>query len=203
MRFVHQLESLFVQAFETIGGSKPVVKAHPETNRTQSTIATAAIAFALLVSSPVSARERGTAPPIGYQILCLQQPEQCQGGGASSVKAGRSTLKHLETVNRAVNRAIRPKSDGGADVWTVGAKSGDCEDYVLAKRQALIARGFPPSALRVAYVKTAAGEGHALLVVRTNDGDYVLDNLTSSIRTLASSGYRVQSISGSDPLVWN
>ncbi len=178
-------------------------KAHYATNRAQSAIVVIAGAFALLVSSPVAARERGTAPPIGYQILCLQQPEQCQSGGASSVKAGRSTLKQLETVNRAVNRAIRPKSDGRADVWTVGAKSGDCEDYVLAKRQALIAKGFPPSALRVAYVKTAAGEGHALLVVRTNDGDYVLDNLTNRIRTLAASGYRVQSISGSDPLVWN
>jgi len=176
---------------------------HSGTNRTQSVIAATAIAFSLLVSSPVAARERGTAPPIGYQILCLQQPEQCQGGGASSVSAGRSTLKQLEAVNRAVNRAIRPKSDGRADVWTVGAKSGDCEDYVLAKRQALIAKGFPPSALRVAYVKTAAGEGHALLVVRTDGGDYVLDNLTSGIRTLAASGYRVQSISGADPLVWN
>lgn len=203
MRFVHQLESLPVQAFETIGGSKPVFKVDLETNRAQSAIAATAITLALLVSSPVAARERGTAPPLGYQILCLQQPEQCQGGGASSVNAGRSTLKQLDAVNRAVNRAIRPKADGGGDVWTVGAKSGDCEDYVLAKRQALIAKGFPPSALRIAYVKTAAGEGHALLVVRTNDGDYVLDNLTTSIRKLAASGYRVQSIAGSDPLVWN
>ena len=182
MRFVHQLESLPAQVFETIGGSKPVFKVDLETNRAQSAIAATAISLALLVSSPVAARERGTAPPLGYQILCLQQPEQCQGGGASSVNAGRSTLKQLDTVN---------------------AKSGDCEDYVLAKRQALIAKGFPPSALRVAYVKTAAGEGHALLVVRTNDGDYVLDNLTTSIRKLAASGYRVQSIAGSDPLVWN
>jgi len=159
-----------------------VFKVDLETNRAQSAIAATAIFLALLVSSPVAARERGTAPPLGYQILCLQQPEQCQGGGASSVNAGRSTLKQLDTVNRAVNRAIRPKADGGGDVWTVGAKSGDCEDYVLA---------------------TAAGEGHALLVVRTNDGDYVLDNLTTSIRKLAASGYRVQSIAGSDPLVWN
>lgn len=67
----------------------------------------------------------------------------------------------------------------------------------------LLPKVSPPSALRVAYVKTAAGEGHALLVVRTNDGDYVLDNLTTSIRKLAASGYRVQSIAGSDPLVWN
>lgn len=203
MRFVQQLESLPVQAFETIGGTKPVFKALSATVRAQSAIAAAAVTFALMVSSPVAARERGTAPPLGYQILCLQHPDQCQGGGASSVKAGRSTLKQLDSVNRAINRAIRPKSDGRADVWTVGSKSGDCEDYVLAKRQALIAKGFPASALRVAYVKTAAGEGHALLVVRTNDGDYVLDNLNSSVRKLASSGYRVQSMSGSDPLVWN
>lgn len=197
-----------MQAFETIGGSKSVTKAQQATRMAQSKVALATVALAftaiaLTGSSPAAARERGTAPPIGYQILCLQQPEQCQGGGASAVRSSQSTLRQLDAVNRAVNRKIRPKPDGRVDAWTVGASSGDCEDYVLAKRQALIAQGFPPSALRIAYVKTSTGEGHALLVVRTEEGDYVLDNLTSGIRKLATSGYRVQSMSGADPLVWN
>lgn len=192
-----------MQAFETFGGSNSVTEPQHVARRAQSVIAATLTTLAFAMSSPATAREQGTPPPIGYQILCLQQPEQCQGGGASTVSASQSTLRRLDAVNRAINRRIKPKSDGRIDAWTLGASSGDCEDYVLAKRQALIAEGFPPSALRIAYVKTSAGEGHALLVVRTGDGDYVLDNLTNRIRKLAASGYRVQSMSGADPLVWN
>ena len=81
--------------------------------------------------------------------------------------------------------------------------AGDCEDYVLAKRHALIASGLPPSALRIAYVVTSAQEGHAILVVKTNDRDLVLDNLSSVVRPLDESGYQIVSMSGSDPLVWS
>ena len=60
-----------------------------------------------------------------------------------------------------------------------------------------------PSAMRIAYVKTSAGEGHAILVVKTDQGDYVLDNLSRSLLSLRKSGYQVLSMSGADPLVWN
>lgn len=151
----------------------------------------------------VAVADSSTAPPVGYQIYCLRNPEQCQGGGASVVRATKSTLQEISSVNSAVNRAIRPRSDGAADVWSAGASEGDCEDYVLTKRQELIARGFPPSALRVAYVKTRSGEGHAVLVVRTDQGDLSLDNLSGSVRGLKSTGYNVVSMAGANPLVWN
>ncbi|TXH95285.1 MAG: hypothetical protein E6Q73_15030 [Pseudorhodobacter sp.] len=147
--------------------------------------------------------EANAAPPVGYQIYCLRNPEQCQGGGASAVRATQASLQEIARVNSAVNHAIRPRSDSGADVWSAGTGEGDCEDYVLTKRQELIARGYPPSALRIAYVKTRSGEGHAVLVVRTDQGDLTLDNLSGSVRKLTSTGYNVVSMSGSDPLVWN
>jgi predicted transglutaminase-like cysteine proteinase len=105
-------------------------------------------------------------------------------------------------VNETVNRAIRPRHDAGADVWTVGARAGDCEDYALEKRRQLIEAGLPASALRLAYVKTRAGAGHAVLVINTPGVAYVLDNLTAAIRPLQQTGYRVISMQGADPDIW-
>jgi len=164
-------------------------------------------AFSVVVSclslstiGPVSA-----APaPTGFRILCLNQPQECRGGGKASITPTPGVMTLLERVNAKVNAAIRPLADGASDVWSVNVRAGDCEDYVMTKRHALIIAGLPASALRIGWVKTRAGEQHAILVVRTNDrGDLVLDNLTGKIRTLSQSGYEVLSISGPDPKIWS
>ena len=88
-------------------------------------------------------------------------------------------------VNRRVNRQILQMADdrqyGKADYWArpvgPGAR-GDCEDYVLAKRRALIAEGVPAAALSIAIVETRWGESHAVLLIASEGGEYVLDNLT-------------------------
>lgn len=94
-------------------------------------------------------------------------------------------LGDLERVNRRINRAIRQASDqavfGVADVWSIpsGAQArGDCEDYALAKRRALIAAGMSPDRLALAIVRTRRGETHAVLLADMPDGEYVLDNLS-------------------------
>jgi len=102
-----------------------------------------------------------------------------------------------------VNNAIRPKNDrGGKDVWTLDASSGDCEDYVVTKRSRLIKMGLPPAALRIAYAKTRSGEGHAILIVKTSQGDFVLDNRTNAIKLKAQAGLRIISMSGANPKSW-
>lgn len=159
-----------------------------------------AIGFASLLPTAAPAM---AAAPLGYQLMCLKTPKECRGGGAASVKASAEIMATLKRVNAQVNRSITPRNDGAADVWNASASSGDCEDYVLAKRRALIKAGLPPSALRIAYVKTRAGVGHAVLVVKTSKGDYALDNLNQSIRPLSQTGYRVISISGADPMQWS
>ncbi len=163
------------------------------------------IALAALLAAPATTAEasRKKHPPIGYQLMCLKHPTECQGGGKPSVEATGEVLATLKRVNGQVNRAIKPRSDGRADVWSVGVSSGDCEDYVLAKRRALIKAGLPPSALRIAHVKTRKGEGHAILVVKTNGKDLVLDNLTNTIKPLSQTGYRLVAISGADPTNWS
>ena len=63
-------------------------------------------------------------------------------------------------------------------------------------------KGLPASALRIAYTHTRRGEPHAVLVVKTSQGDYVLDNLTNSIKTLRASGYNIRSMSSPNPTRW-
>jgi predicted transglutaminase-like cysteine proteinase len=137
--------------------------------------------------------------------MCLKSPglPECRGGGSAKVTATPSIMATLQRVNSSVNARIRPRHDGGVDVWTAGASSGDCEEYALAKRRALISAGLPASSLRLAYVKTRSGEGHAVLIVKTGRGDMVLDVLTRKIRPLSQSGLRLMSMQGANPTVWS
>lgn len=142
--------------------------------------------------------------PLGYQLMCLKTPAECKGGGSSIVAGSDAVLTTLKRVNSQVNRSIQPRNDqGAADVWSVDVSSGDCEDFALTKRRALIKAGLPASSLRLAYVKTKRGEGHAILVVKTTRGDFVLDNLNASVRPLSQSGYNIISTAGADPMVWS
>lgn len=108
------------------------------------------------------------------------------------------TQKLLKTVNSNVNRSIARASDdvlfGRSDVWSLslasGQNAGDCEDYVLEKRRALLDAGLPPQALSIAVVKTQAGQGHAVLLVNTTKGEVALDNLTPWIVPWNKTGYR-------------
>ncbi|MDR7115020.1 transglutaminase-like cysteine peptidase [Caulobacter sp. BE254] len=93
--------------------------------------------------------------------------------------------RELERINTQINRSIRRSDDyaayGRADYWAAGVdhvKRGDCEDYALAKRRALIDAGAPGEALSIAIVRTFHGEMHAVLLVATNEGEVVLDNLS-------------------------
>ena len=91
----------------------------------------------------------------------------------------------ITRVNGQVNRAITQRKDqetyGVEEFWATplaaGLTYGDCEDYVLEKRRALVAEGVPAHALSIAVVRTSWGESHAVLLVSTSQGDYVLDNL--------------------------
>ncbi len=66
---------------------------------------------------------------------------------------------------------------------------GDCEDYVLEKRRQIQALGVPLSNLLITVVRKPDGEGHAILTVRTNKGDFVLDNLSDRVKPWEDTGY--------------
>lgn len=149
-------------------------------------------------------QEQGRAAPLAFQLFCLKYRDQCKSGrGHSTVAYNARVQSILASVNRSVNRSIRPKNDiKGKDVWSLDPRSGDCEDYALTKRSHLMRAGIPASALRIAVVRTRAGEGHAVLFVKTSAGEFVLDNLRSSIVKRQAMPYRLVSISSSNPLRW-
>ena len=94
----------------------------------------------------------------------------------------------VTAVNAEVNAALRAEDDlrayRQADYWTIPRATGrarpvgDCEDFALTKRERLIAQGVPAEALSIALVTTRTGLSHAVLLVATDQGEYVLDNLT-------------------------
>src|SRR6185437_5066626 len=80
---------------------------------------------------------------------------------------------------------------------------GDCEDYVLLKRRMLIEAGWPREALLITVVRDRKDEGHAVLTVKTDKGDFILDNQAENIVRWYETGYRfVKRQSQSDPNVW-
>lgn len=123
------------------------------------------------------------------ELKAAAETSSKSGGGldrSPSLAMTTALWSTLNKVNDKVNRAIARKTDianyGQIDFWTLplaeGQAAGDCEDYVLEKKRALIKAGLPASALSIAVVTTSWGEAHAVLVVETDKGDYVLDNTT-------------------------
>lgn len=141
------------------------------------------------------------AAPVAYQIFCLRFKGECRSGGVSSVSYSSKTAALLRRVNDQVNRSISYRSDKG-EVWKIGVSAGDCEDYALTKRKRLIGAGVPAGALRMATARTPEGEMHAVLIVKTDKGDFVLDNIRTNIVTRGQSGYRFLTIATSNPTVW-
>jgi predicted transglutaminase-like cysteine proteinase len=148
------------------------------------------------------------AAPFAHVVFCTRNPSECAVSGQGDIVAlSPDRKRQMVDVNRSVNRRIIGRNDSpgefGGDVWTVAARSGDCEDYAITKRHELIRLGWPSAALRLAVARTAWGEGHMVLVVRTDRGDLVLDNLTGSIRNWKKTGLRWEMIQASEnPRMW-
>lgn len=148
-------------------------------------------------------------PPYGFVQFCETQPQYCVGHwrGNDRFDATPERLSELDEVNRTVNAAIAPVTDmeayGVEEYWTLPQTSGDCEDYVLLKRQWLMARGWPDSALLVTVVRDEHGDGHAVLTARTTQGDFILDNKVGEVRIWSATPYQfVMRQSYVNPRAW-
>ena len=140
--------------------------------------------------------------PLSMQFFCAKNRSECRGGGSAQDAMTPDMMTMLKQVNVHVNRSIRPKVDS-ADIWNLNPAEGDCEDYVLSKRSMLIKHGVSAGSLRIAYTHTRRGEPHAVLVVKTSQGDYVLDNLNNAVKTLRASGYNIRTMSTANPRSWS
>lgn len=148
-----------------------------------------------------------TLAPFAHVRFCARNPEDC--AMATHVAASGGNVEHniasLSRINMRVNNQMIARNDDAAsgDVWDVDVASGDCEDFALTKRRALIKAGWPPASLRIAIALTSAGEGHAVLVATTTTGDVVLDNRTNQIKPWKKSGLRFTKIQSTvNPKAW-
>ena len=78
----------------------------------------------------------------------------------------------------------------GAILWSYPDGAGDCEDFVLLKRRMLMEKGFAAGDLLITVVRKPDGEGHAVLTLRTAQGDYILDNLNNEVKLWTETPYR-------------
>lgn len=134
--------------------------------------------------------------PAGFIGFCLRESDQCDlpGNSADTAQLTQANWELLNQVNRATNAAITYEDDqvhyGIPDYWTIPTDGyGDCDDFALTKRKALIAAGLPVAALRVAVVLTSTKERHAVLTVATDRGDYVLDSMSDEVRPWTQTDY--------------
>ncbi len=148
--------------------------------------------------------------PIGWVEFCIEYDPECktQPSQARDVMLSASAWKDLERVNLWVNSHVKPMTDmehwGVVERWNYPDDGyGDCEDYVLLKRKMLIKAGWPREALLITVVRDKRGDGHAILTVKTDKGEFILDNQNDQILLWSDTGYRfVKRQSQADPNVW-
>lgn len=161
-------------------------------------------------SSPAFATEFGKArPPVGFVRFCAENPADCKDrtSRAKRIAMDPDRWNLLYQVNTYVNGKIAPVSDlelyGEAERWTYPVDAGDCEDYLLLKKKYLQGLGFPQEALLITVVLDEQGQGHAVLTVVTDKGDFILDNRRNDITRWKDTKYAfLKRQSQTNPRVW-
>jgi predicted transglutaminase-like cysteine proteinase len=182
-------------------------------------VAASAIVLAALAAPVVSnADERPlfvsigetAKPPIGWIEFCVEYEPECKTKPTQprDVVLTTQAWKDLERVNLFVNTHVKPMTDmehwGVVERWNYPDDGyGDCEDYVLQKRRLLMTAGWPREALLITVVRDKRGDGHAILTVKTDKGEFILDNQNDQILLWSDTGYRfVKRQSQSDQNLW-
>lgn len=146
---------------------------------------------------------RETQGPRAWQAMCNRKPELCAERSLQAytdpvirlipkeqrayahrqvvVDLNPEMRRELEAVNLIVNKMVREQPDRGDDFWELNIVQGDCEDFALLKQQVLVRLGWPRSSVLIGVVEGDVYPYHAVLIVRTRQGDFVLDNLTDRV----------------------
>ncbi|WP_276509001.1 transglutaminase-like cysteine peptidase [Microvirga aerophila] len=181
-----------------------LVAVEPATAKSQPLLPTSlpAASDSLLQSGPAE-------PTLAWLMFCEQLAQECtvDASEPSVVRLSQDIWSSLVEVNERVNRTILPVTDrdhwGVVDRWDYPDDGlGDCEDIQLLKRKLLIEAGLVRRALRMTVVVDEQGEGHAVLMARTDHGDFILDNKRDAVLAWQQSGYRYVKREGDDSAAW-
>jgi predicted transglutaminase-like cysteine proteinase len=151
-----------------------------------------------------------TRAPIGWVEFCVEYKPECRTKPSAprDVVLTPKAWADMVRVNRWVNDSVKPITDlehwGVVERWNYPDDGyGDCEDYVLLKRRMLMRAGWPREALLITVVRDKKGDGHAVLTIKTNRGEFILDNQVAKVLPWNKTGYRfVKRQSQSDPNNW-
>jgi len=148
-------------------------------------------------------------PVLGWVKFCERHPDECRVDIAEpgAVTMTPQVWRTIVLVNRRVNARIKAMTDkehwGTVDSWDFPDDGyGDCEDYQLLKRRNLADQGLPRRAMRMTVVIDEQGEGHAVLMIRTDRGDFILDNKTNAVLPWAQTGYVFVKREGQNDTAW-
>src|SRR3954451_22112260 len=165
-----------------------------------------------IAALPLAPELQATAlakPPPAWSEFCQRVPTECSInlGEPEKITLTRATWNTIKAVNRRVNASIIPLSDqdhwGVSDHWDLPDDGyGDCEDIQLLKRKLLAERGLPRRAMRMTVAIDDRREGHAVLMLRTNHGDFILDNKTNAILPWHKTGLTFSKREGHDSTAW-
>ncbi len=135
--------------------------------------------------------ERIGASPAPWLDYCRRDPDRARCFEPSTdVPLSEERWAELEAVQASVNGGYIQRPDSGVgDHWTVMDQelAGDCEDFALTKRDRLIRAGWPAGALHIGVCfnhdqPVDGADMHAVLLVDTDRGSFVLGNLLDGVR---------------------
>jgi predicted transglutaminase-like cysteine proteinase len=172
---------------------------------------TASLPSEAMVMAPLSLKVSGTArEPMGWTDFCKRYRGECDGKPSKpqDIVFDAVVGQKIARINSAVNAEITPATDremwGAEERWDFPSEGrGDCEDYVLLKRARLMAEGFARESLLITVVTDLQGDGHAVLTLKTDRGDYILDNMNDEVKLWRETPYGfVKRQSELDQNVW-
>ncbi len=148
-----------------------------------------------VASAPANASGDARAP-YAWTDFCKRSPAECrvEVNEPERVEMTPKLWKAMIALNARINREIEAITDedhwGVVDRWNLPEDGkGDCEDFALLKRKRLAETGVPRRAMLMTVVIDEEDAGHAVLMVRTDRGDFVLDNKRNAVLPWNQTGY--------------
>jgi predicted transglutaminase-like cysteine proteinase len=153
---------------------------------------------------------RTQTPPIGWTQFCQTYATECNTKPLSPIDIVLSdaAFSYLSRLNTWANHNVKPMTDmnhyGMVQWWRYpDDDAGACHSYALLKRRLLMQAGWPRQALLMTIVHESNGDGHAVLTVKTDRGEFILDNLTDDVLLWSKTPYRFyKRQSQDDPNAW-